>query len=122
MLKELKELVDAGGNITQGEWYIRRELIDIDYYSLVTSRDLHESLILFGYDNNYGYINYSDEDAKFVCQAANSRPALSALLKKLESVDVVELEDALSHSVFVQNGCEPIMQAARTLLEIVRGE
>ena len=77
----IKALDDAGDRATQGNWYISREIIDIDYYNAVKVEGVHNDFALFAYGDGYPYINYKDGDARFISQAANARPLFKKLAK-----------------------------------------
>ena len=147
MLDKLKALDDAGEKATSDDWYVvgqpwndhspfinsispdphvGRALLDtMDFDGLEAETD--EEL-----DRMYDELMAEDRaNCEFVCQAANTRPTISALVKKLEGVDVEELREALDYADnwrhetdddYERVVIDSIMQAAKTLLEIIEGE
>lgn len=79
----IKALDEAGDRATQGNWYISREVIDIDYYDAVKVDGVHNDFALFAYGDGYPYINYKDGDARFISQAANARPVIKKIVEAM---------------------------------------
>lgn len=115
-IEQLRELVAAGEKATQGNYTVDECNSGLSCWCRCVGIDHSDD----DYVAPSGCLE--KKDAEFITTAANTRPTLSAILEKLESVDVDALEEALNYSIFVQKGCEPIMQAAKTLLQIIKGE